>query len=57
MQLCRRPVNFAHVSVVHSGNLPVVPGDRNRIPTCFGDNAAVSGIALPVNAGVLFEGF
>jgi hypothetical protein len=57
VQLYRRLVNFAHVSVVHSGNLPVVPSDRNRIPSRFGDNAAVSGIALPVNAGILFEGF
>ena len=31
------------------------PGDRDRIPTRFGDDAAVSGIAMPINAGTLLE--
>ena len=35
----------------------IVPGDRHRIPTRFSDHAAVNGIAAPVNAGVLLEGF
>jgi hypothetical protein len=51
-----RLLNFAHVSVVYSGDLPIVPGDRNRIPTRIGDNAAISGIAPPINAGALREG-
>ena len=49
-------VNFAHVSVVYSGRLPIVPGDRNRIPARFGDNATISGIAPPINLGALIEG-
>ena len=50
-------VNFAHVSVVYAGHLPIFPGDRDCVPTRFGNSAAVSGITLPVNAGVLLEGF
>jgi len=42
MRSCRLLLNFAHVSVVYSGHLPVVPGDRDGIPTRFSDNAAVS---------------
>jgi hypothetical protein len=42
--------------MVYSGHLPIVPGDRNRIPTRFGDNATIGGIAPPINAGVLLEG-
>ncbi len=56
VRLCWRLLNFVHVSVVYSGHLPIVPGDRDRIPTRFGDNAAVSGIAPPINAGALLEG-
>lgn len=52
----RRLLNFAHVSVVYSGHLPVVPGDRDGIPTRFSDNAAIGAVALPVNAGTLLEG-
>jgi hypothetical protein len=50
MRLGRRSLNFAHVPVVYPGHLPIVPGDRDCIPTCFGDNAAISGIASPVDA-------
>jgi hypothetical protein len=53
VRLCRCLLNFAHVSVVHSGRLPIVPGDRNRIPARFGDNATISGIAPPINLGAL----
>jgi hypothetical protein len=53
---CRSLLNFAHVSMVYSGDLPAVPGNRNRIPTCFGDRAAVSSIASPIHAGALLEG-
>ncbi len=27
--------------MVHDGDLTIIPGDRDRIPTRFGDNAAV----------------
>jgi len=50
-RLCRRFLNFAHVSVVYSGHLPIVPSDCDRIPTRVGDNATISGIAPPINAG------
>ena len=50
MRLCRCLLNFAHVSVVYSGYLPIVPGDRDRIPARFGDYAAIGGVALPINA-------
>jgi hypothetical protein len=48
-------MDFAHVPVMHGGHLPIVPGDRDRIPTCLGDNADISGIASPIDAGALFE--
>ena len=41
--LNRRLPNLAHVSMVYSGHLPIIPGDHDRIPTRFGDNAAISG--------------
>ena len=47
MHLCRHSLNFAHVPVVDAGHLPIVPGNRDRIPTRFGDNAAISGICPP----------
>jgi hypothetical protein len=40
-RLRRHSLNFAHVSVVHAGYVPIVPSDRDRIPTRFGDNAAI----------------
>ena len=55
MRLGRHSLNFAHVPMMHAGHLPIVPGDRDCIPTCFGDNAAISGIASPINAGALLE--
>ena len=51
MHLCRHTLNFAHVSVVDNRHVPVVPGDRDRVPSRFGDNAAISGITPPKNAG------
>ena len=56
MRLCRRLPNFAHVSVVYSGHGPVLPGDRDRVPTGFRNNAAVAGISLPIDASVLSLG-
>ena len=32
---------LAHVPMVHGGHLTIVPGDRDCIPTHFGDDAAV----------------
>ena len=52
---CRHPLNLAHVSMVHAGHLSIVPSDCDRIPACFGDNATISGIASPINAGALLE--
>ena len=57
MHLCRHSLNFAHVPVVDAGHLSIVPGNRDRIPTRFCDNAAISGIAPPTNAGALLEFF
>lgn len=41
--------------MVHSGNLTIVPDDRDRIPRCFGNSAAISGVALPANAVACLE--
>src|SRR3982075_3565568 len=57
MGFCRHSLNFAHVPVVYAGHLPIVPGDCDCIPTCFGDNAAVSGVASPIYAVALLEAF
>ena len=54
-KLCRRSPDVPHVPMVDNCNMTIVPGDRNRVPTLFGNNAAISGIALPVNAGALLE--
>jgi hypothetical protein len=43
--------------MVHAGPLPIVPGNRGRIPTRFGDKAAVSGITSPINPGALCAAF
>jgi hypothetical protein len=50
IQRCWHALNFAHVSVVDNRHVPIVPGDRDRVPTRFGDNAAISGITPPKNA-------
>ena len=55
MRLRRCSMNFAHVPVVYARHLPIVPGDRDRIPTRFGDNAAITGVASPVHSGALLE--
>jgi hypothetical protein len=41
--------------MVHAGHLSIVPSDYDRIPACFGDNATISGIASPINAGAFLE--
>ena len=51
----RHSLNLAHVSMVHAGHLSIVPSDCDRIPACFGDNATISGIASPINAGAPLE--
>jgi hypothetical protein len=45
--LCPRSVDLAHIPVVDGGNLAIVPGDRDSVPTCCGDSAAVSRITPP----------
>ena len=54
-RLCRSLVNFAHVPVVYGRNLAIVPGDGDCIPAGFGDDAAIRGIAPPVNPGARLE--
>ena len=51
MQRRRHALNFTHVSVMDNRHVPVVPGDRDRVPSRFGDNAAIGGITPPKNAG------
>src|ERR1700730_16836070 len=53
--LCRHSLDFAHVAMVYGGHLTIVPGNRDRVPTYFGDTAAVIGIASPINAAALLE--
>jgi len=52
MQRRRLALNFTHVSVMDNRHVPVVPGDRDRVPSRFGDNAAIGGITPPKTAGV-----
>ena len=48
-------MDFAHITVVHSRYLAIVPRDRDRIPTPFGDDAEISGVASPVDAVAFHE--
>jgi len=41
--------------MVYGGHLTIVPCNRDRVPTYFGDTAAVIGIASPINAAALLE--
>jgi hypothetical protein len=52
---CRHSLDFAHVAMVYGGHLTIVPGNRDRVPTYFGDTAAIIGIASPINAAALLE--
>ena len=56
-RLCSRSLDLAHVPTVYSGHMTIVPSDRDCIPTHFGDNAAVIGIASPINAVAFLEAF
>jgi hypothetical protein len=51
IRLCLVSLNFAHVPVVDAGHFAIIPGNRNCVPTCFSDNAAICGIASPIDAG------
>jgi hypothetical protein len=51
MGLCRHWMNVAHVAMVYPCHLSIVPGDRNCIPTFFGDDSAICGFASPIDAG------
>src|SRR5258705_11683061 len=53
----RRSLDFAHIPMVYSGHRTIVPSDRGCIPAYFGDSAAISGIAAPINAATLLETF
>src|SRR6185437_3611495 len=50
-------LDVTHVTVMYGGNMTIVPGNRDRVPTRFGDPAAVSSVTLPANAITLLEGF
>ena len=50
-------LDLAHVPMVHGRQLTVVPGDRDRIPTDFGNTAAIGTIAVPIDATALPELF
>jgi hypothetical protein len=52
---CRHSLDFAHVAMVYGGHLTIVPGNRDRVPTYFGDTAAIIGIASPLNAAAVLE--
>jgi hypothetical protein len=41
--------------LVHDGHLTFVPGDRDRVPTRFRNDAVVSSIASPIDAVALQE--
>jgi hypothetical protein len=41
--------------MVDNSHMTIVPGDRDRVPTLFSDNATIGGIAFPVNAVALLE--
>jgi hypothetical protein len=43
-------LNFAHVAVMHDGNMLIVPCDCHRVPTRFSYLAAIVRFALPANA-------
>jgi len=47
--------DFAHIAMVHSGHLTIVPSDRDGIPARFCDTAAVGGIALPINPAFVID--
>ena len=53
--VCRRSFDFAHIPMVYSRYVTIVPGDRDRVPTCFAYDATISGVPLPVNALALLE--
>ena len=52
---CRHSLDFAHVAMMYGGHLTIVLGNRDRVPTYFGDTAAIVGIASPINAAALLE--
>jgi hypothetical protein len=49
-------LDFAHISTIDAGHLSIVPGNRDSIPTGFGDLAAVIGFAMPTDAVADLEG-
>ena len=51
------PHDLTHVAMVDNCHMAIVPGDRDRVPSCFGDSPAVSGVTLPIDASTLRKGF
>jgi hypothetical protein len=50
-----RALDLAHVPMVYGRYVTVIPRDRDCVPTCCTDDATISGVALPVNAGSFLE--
>jgi hypothetical protein len=48
-------VDFAHIPVVYRGQLTIVPGDGDRVPTRSSDSATISGITSPAYSITLLE--
>ena len=49
-KLWRHSLDLSHVTMVDSGPLTIIPGDRDGIPACLIDRAAIMGIAMPTHA-------
>ena len=55
--LDRLSMDFAHVSTGYGRHVTIVPRNRDRVPPRFGNDAAVSGVASPINPVTLLEAF
>ena len=43
--------------MVDNCDMAIVPGDRDRVPSCLGDSPAVSGVTFPIDASALRKDF
>jgi hypothetical protein len=53
--LYRRAQDFPHVPMMDDCDVTIFPSNSDRVPTLLGNNAAISGITMPVNACALLE--
>jgi hypothetical protein len=51
----RRARDFPHVLMMGDSDVTIFPIDSDRVLTLLGNNAAISGITMPVNACALLE--